>query len=303
VKYASILKSSTVLVIFMNEDLHLLLRELARIRKRPLLVFNSVDIQPESVILTEKVLGSKKFQELDILVQTPGGDPHSAFKIVKLFRKNAKKVNIIVPLLAKSAGTLICLGADKIIMSEISELGPLDTQIAESRQGDVQFKSALNGFKALEQVQTHALENLDIATRVIYERSGLKMLEAIELAIEFSGKTSACLYNQLDPMNIGEYKRSLEISERYGHLILINLMGWSKEKAHSVAMSLIYDYPSHDSIIDMEELKRLGFDTVEIEENQKEVLDKIKIRLQKENGDFIHLVENNKRKNSKNVVQ
>lgn len=287
----------------MNEDLNLLLRELADIRERPLLIFSSTDIQSGSVMLTEKALGSKKFQELDVLLQTPGGDPHSAFKIVKLLRKNAKKINIIVPLFAKSAGTLICLGADRIIMSEISELGPLDTQIAESRQGDVQYKSALNGFKALEQVQTHALENLDLATRVIYERSGLKMLEAIELAIEFSGKTSACLYNQLDPMNIGEYKRSLEISERYGHLILIRLMGWSEEKAHYVAMSLIYDYPSHDSIIDMEDLKGLGFNVVEIDGNEKEVLDKIKTRLQEEDGDFIRLVENNKRKKSKNVVQ
>lgn len=287
----------------MNEDLDLLLKELADIRKKPLLIFSSTDIQSGSVILTEKALGSKKFQELDVLLQTPGGDPHSAFKIVKLLRKNAKKINIIVPLFAKSAGTLICLGADRIIMSEVSELGPLDTQIAESRQGDVQYKSALNGFKALEQVQTHALENLDLATRVIYERSGLKMLEAIELAIEFSGKTSACLYNQLDPMNIGEYKRSLEISERYGHLILIRLMGWSEEKAHSVAMSLIYDYPSHDSIIDMEDLKGLGFNVVEIDGNEKEVLDKIKTRLQEEDGDFIRLVENNKRKKSKNVVQ
>ena len=41
-----------------------------------------------------------------MVLHTPGGHIESAYKIVKLLRKHAKKVNIIVPFYAKSAGTL-----------------------------------------------------------------------------------------------------------------------------------------------------------------------------------------------------
>lgn len=285
----------------MNEYLKSLLEKIVEERKNSLLLLSLSEIIPESVLTTESVLGNEKFEELDIILQTPGGDPHAAFNIIKLLRKRAKKINIIVPLYAKSAGTLICLGADKILMSEISELGPLDTQIAESRQGDVQYKSALNGFKALEQIQIHAFENLDLATKLILDKSGLKMLEAIGLAIEFSGKTSACLYDQLDPLSIGEYKRSLEISEQYGHIILLRYMNWSKEKAHATISSLIYEYPSHDSIIDQDELKRLGFTVEEINNNELEIIRKLRMILIEEEDSVIHLIKKEIVKNKKIV--
>ena len=48
-----------------------------------------------------------------------------------MVRKKAStgRVRVIVPDYAKSAGTLMALGADRIIMSETSELGPIDPQV------------------------------------------------------------------------------------------------------------------------------------------------------------------------------
>ncbi len=64
-----------------------------------------------------------------------------------------------MPWIAKSAGTLICLGADEILMPELSELGPLDSQITEEHEDDrSKTNSALNGFNALEQIQEHTIE-------------------------------------------------------------------------------------------------------------------------------------------------
>ncbi len=226
-------------------------------RKNPLLILDLKEVKRDSALYLEKKLHNKYFKVLDVLLQTPGGSADAAYTITKLLRKHASKVNILVPLYAKSAGTLICLCANEIVMSEISELGPLDTQIMQSRQGDVNYKSALDGLKALEQIQFHALENLDMATKLIYSKSGLKMIEAIDLGVQFSGVTSGCLYSQLDPMAIGEYKRALDISQRYGYLILNSQMGWEPDKAREVVYHLIYNYPSHDSVIELEELKNL----------------------------------------------
>lgn len=276
----------------MNEAL----KALTEIRKRPILLLDLEEVEPLATIKTQVALKGKNFTELDVVLHTPGGHIESAFNITKLLRKHSKKVNIIVPYMAKSAGTLICLGADKIILNAISELGPLDTQIRETRDGDGEtYKSALNGFKALEQVRIHALENLDIATKLIFSKSGLKINEAIKLAIEFSGKTSSCLYNQLNPIMIGEYARALEVGQRYGIIILSRYMGWSQEKAFNVINKLVYDYPSHGFSIDIEELKELGLTAEEVPDSEQELVDTIRLELIKKSfgkgGSNVKLIE------------
>ena len=130
------------------------------------------------------------------------------------------------------------------------------------KDGDIDtYKSALNGYKALEQIQTHAMENLDLAVQLIGHRTGgqMKLQDIIKLAIDFSGNTSGCLYNQLHPKTIAENARSLDVGEQYGVRILTRYMGWSREKAAPVIQRLVYNYPSHEFIIDYEELSELGF--------------------------------------------
>jgi hypothetical protein len=66
---------------------------------------------------------------LDLIVHSPGGNGLAAEKILDLCRKYCKKkLRVAVPVFAKSAATLIALGADEIIMGETSELGPIDPQ-------------------------------------------------------------------------------------------------------------------------------------------------------------------------------
>ncbi len=70
---------------------------------------------------------------IDFLLNTPGGDVGAADKIARILRKRvggvAGGLRVIVPDYAKSAGTLVALGADTIVMSDSSELGPIDPQI------------------------------------------------------------------------------------------------------------------------------------------------------------------------------
>lgn len=70
-------------------------------------------------------------EDLSLLLHTPGGDPDAAEKLITLVHKkvDGATLHVIVPDYAKSAGTLMALGANKIIMSDSSELGPIDPQI------------------------------------------------------------------------------------------------------------------------------------------------------------------------------
>ena len=71
-----------------------------------------------------------------LLLDSRGGDVDAAEKMVHLLREtcappsdNAGGLHVVVPNTAKSAATLIALGADRIVMSDSSELGPIDPQL------------------------------------------------------------------------------------------------------------------------------------------------------------------------------
>ncbi|MDE0600224.1 MAG: hypothetical protein OXI56_00335 [bacterium] len=70
-------------------------------------------------------------ENLDLLLHTSGGDVDVAEKLISIVRRRVgtAELQIVVPDYAKSAGTLMVLGADRVLMSDTSELGPIDPQI------------------------------------------------------------------------------------------------------------------------------------------------------------------------------
>lgn len=80
---------------------------------------------------------------MDLLVQSGGGVGTVAEKIVEMIRHYCKnQFRVIVPNLAKSAATMIALGADKIVMGVTSELGPIDAQVLINQSGVQHWISA-----------------------------------------------------------------------------------------------------------------------------------------------------------------
>lgn len=82
--------------------------------------------------MLEEVLGDTDWsdKELVLILNSPGGIALAAERIVNICRSFSEKgFRVIVPKMAKSAATMVCLGADEILMSKTSELGPIDPQI------------------------------------------------------------------------------------------------------------------------------------------------------------------------------
>jgi ClpP class serine protease len=72
-------------------------------------------------------LGDRRFDDLDLIVQSSGGDIHAAYLIMSMLRERMKgegELIACVPSRAQSAATLLCLGADKILLGELGALGP-----------------------------------------------------------------------------------------------------------------------------------------------------------------------------------
>jgi hypothetical protein len=108
----------------------------------------------------------RRNESVDLLLHTPGGEIDSAEKIMKLVRSRVGKgrLRVIVPDFAKSSGTLMVLAADSVVMSDISELGPIDPQVALS-EGSGRRWHSINNY--LDAYKEHSAELKKDPTNVV----------------------------------------------------------------------------------------------------------------------------------------
>jgi ClpP class serine protease len=96
-----------------------------------------------------------------LMISSPGGDGLSAERIVNLCRSYSGTGEFwaIVPGKAKSAATMICFGASRIIMGPSSELGPVDPQlIFRSEDGTRKQFSAHNLVNSYDSLFSRAVD-------------------------------------------------------------------------------------------------------------------------------------------------
>jgi len=92
----------------------------------------NVMIEDTDVEMIEGLLQKIELKKgLALLINSPGGLGLAAERIINICRSysGTREFIAIVPGKAKSAATMICMGASKIYMSNTSELGPIDPQI------------------------------------------------------------------------------------------------------------------------------------------------------------------------------
>jgi ATP-dependent protease ClpP protease subunit len=121
------------------------LEKLSELSGRPTVVyavemFNSQKIisaggeQSISVALSDvtgftDVISSVNEEAIDVILHSPGGSPEATESIVNMFRRKYKNIRFIVPLVAKSAATMMAMAGDEIILGDNGELGPTDPQM------------------------------------------------------------------------------------------------------------------------------------------------------------------------------
>ena len=67
-------------------------------------------------------------KNLTLLLHTPGGVTNAAETLVAYLRSKFTDIEVIIPTYAMSAGTMISLAANRIVMGRQSQLGPIDPQ-------------------------------------------------------------------------------------------------------------------------------------------------------------------------------
>lgn len=84
----------------------------------------------DAEVLLDIVSSFENDKKLILIINSPGGDPLAAERIIKICREfSDNDYWVFAPGMAKSAATMVSLGASKIFMTNTSELGPIDVQV------------------------------------------------------------------------------------------------------------------------------------------------------------------------------
>ncbi len=87
-------------------------------------------IHPEVLdFFAQHLDGIGTVEKISLFLHTRGGSTLAAWSLVNLIRQFTNRVEIVVPAKAHSAGTLMCLGADSIMMTRQATLGPIDPSV------------------------------------------------------------------------------------------------------------------------------------------------------------------------------
>jgi hypothetical protein len=206
-----------------------------------------------------------------LVVHSPGGYAKQAFQLAKLLRRRCGGFVAVVPRYAKSAATLLCLGARLIMLGEEAELGPLDAQIVDI---DRERKaSALEEVQALERINAAALTAIDQVMIFLMMRTGRKTESAIPHAMRFASDLMRPLVDKIDTVQYSKRSRELKEAEEYATRLL--QPAHTEEDAAEIAQALVERYPNHGFAIDIDEAKDLGLNLLSKTQEQEAALDKL----------------------------
>lgn len=209
----------------------------------------STEAQPFfSLVLKE--LGRQDI--LEIFLHTNGGNTDSVWPLVSLFREYSDNFNVLVPYKAHSAGTLICLGADKIIICKNGELSPVDP-------------STGNPFNPVDEInknQRKVISVEDVSSYFDLARNPLRknqdtIEESISDRLAFKELTE-----NIHPLALGMVNRSHKQIRDLAQRLINTHSHFDESKISSVINSFTEDRYSHNDIYNRRELKALLGDEI-----------------------------------------
>jgi membrane-bound ClpP family serine protease len=193
-------------------------------------LIDSTDLDRVFIALSE--LNPDRNKDVMLILLSRGGSIEPAYQISKLCKSYAAgRFVAVVPRHAKSAATLIAIGADEIHMGPLGQLGPIDPQ--------------LGGLPALGVSQA------------------LRTMASV--AQEFPGSSemfARYLRMVLTVEQIGYCDRISESAVQYAERLLSSKSNLPKAP-EAVAKDLVHEYKDHGFVIDIEEARmHLGSDWI-----------------------------------------
>lgn len=190
--------------------------------------------------------------KITLFLYTCGGNTLAAWSIVNLLHQFADRLEVIVPAKARSAGTLICLGADTVVMTKQATLGPIDPSV----NGPLNPQIAGAGPQARVPVSVEAINGYIEFARSLCNDNGGSIAAALEQ-----------LSKQVHPLVLGNaYRSRAQIRMLAKRLVRKQLQ--DDEKIEAVLNFLCSESGSHDyTIFRREARNELGLNIEKPDDN------------------------------------
>jgi len=246
-----------------------LLKSLEKLRKTKILVYVTGDrpgwetqihqeVHSFFAHHLERMSKSSKLPKLSLFLYTRGGNTLAAWSLVNLLRQYCNELEIIIPSKAHSAGTLMCLGSNLIVMTKQSTLGPIDPNI----------NTPLN--PAIPNMPGHTIpvsvEAINGYIELVKKEFGIKNDQALAEVVKV-------LSEKIHPLVLGEvYRARAQIKMLANKLLDFHIPNGNKEK---IVNFLCTDSGSHDYTINIEDAKDLGLQVEEADKRNAELINSI----------------------------
>ena len=197
----------------------------------------------------DMITNKRRIPRISLFLYTSGGFTIAALSIVNLLKQFCNEFEVIIPAKAHSAGTIIALGAEKIIMTKQATLSPIDPSI----------NGPLNPFPEKTGIM-NPNENQPVPVSV-EAISGFINFIKHDLGINKQSEQNKMLLNLVDkihPLVIGQsYRAKKQIQQIATNLLKDKIKNrWRRKKTIKF---LTEDSGSHDYTIFRNEVKnKLG---------------------------------------------
>lgn len=197
-----------------------------------------------------------------LVIHSAGGDAHCGYRMARALQKHCGGFTAVVPHRAKSAATLLALGADRIVLGRYGELGPLDTQITDLEDEDT--ISALDRVNALEELAEFAANAFDRTMHLMQSRwRAARIKTIVPFAESFAIELTKPLLSGIDAVAYTQTLRTLAVATDYAKRLLAK--NYDSDEADEIARRLCLNYPDHGFVVDATEAESVGLRVEELE--------------------------------------
>jgi Serine dehydrogenase proteinase len=181
--------------------------------------------------------------DLDLLIHTNGGDPVAAYRIAQTVRGLCKKLDVLVPEKAYSAGTLMSFAGDVIRLGDYAGLSPIDITVYSNKpqSEDVQL-AAIDSFLGFANRARKQIEHMLMEIG----RDGASSCVDSDLLVQ--------MVKEVGALTVGRYYRERTVTGQYAEILLDRYMfkGVSDglDRRNGVIKHFLFLAPAHEFHLD-----------------------------------------------------
>ena len=187
--------------------------------------------------------------QLDLFLYSRGGQTLAPYRMVNLIREYCKNFSVLVPYRAHSAATLLCLGANEIVMGRLGELSPVDPSAA----------NPFNPANPANPMNPLPISVEDVTSYFMLAKEKASLTQQDSMAEVFKALTE-----KVHPLALGNIQRSHSLIRLLAHnLLALHMDPKQKTKIDTIVETLTEKLYTHDYAITRHEAKNtLGLKVV-----------------------------------------